>query len=487
MTIEEACQRLAKRSFELDCHEIRFEREGKVPRVFGGPGNVWRDETGSLNFKVHLGQKDFSAAWQDTLGGSLPPGELIPDEFLFKISAKAYDGISWTGTGWPGGLSNLLAGAGTATGVLSELKSDSSGFERPGLKEERVWVYLPYLLEFPKITATHTQTETGGGARSDSTAWDHATVAIGRDKFTINPREGYTEIECIFGPGGIADDRHVKVLESLQFALGQLLHPCALLRAEKGIWSASLLSSDPAVCESWRQFPPINWERFWDRAPVYEIAKAYYQAITTRTKEARQDLARGVFAIIRSAGVPVEASVLGVSVAIETLIDATFPELKRSNQEFIDEIERLRSNLANIKQSDGSELKLSEEMLRRLNGSLDTMKAKGAANAIRALLPRLNLEQRLYESWNTLRNKYAHGGAIPQSRFAEIYDHLRNVIYLGWSIVLASIEYAGPRTNYSLRGQPPVTAAGEIIKAPGVPISNEPNGSQASETEEPKN
>jgi hypothetical protein len=127
MTIEEACQQLAKRVFELDCSEIRFEREGKAPLTFGGPGNIWRDETGSLNFKVHLSESDFRAAWQDRLSGTLPPGELIPDELLFKISVTAYDGIRWTGTGWPGRLSNLLAGSGIATGTLSELKSDSSG------------------------------------------------------------------------------------------------------------------------------------------------------------------------------------------------------------------------------------------------------------------------------------------------------------------------------------------------------------------------
>jgi hypothetical protein len=470
MTIEDACQQLAKRTFELDCREIRFKRQGKTPLTFGGPGNIWRDSTGSLSFKAHLAQSDFLAAWNDPLRMSLPPGELVPDDFLFKISAAGYDGVAWSGMCWPGGLSNLLVGSGTVTGTVQELKSDSYGAIKPTISEDRVWVYLPYSLDFPKITPTRTRIVTGGGVQTDTTAWDHATLEIGKEKFTVAPRDGYTEIECVFASGGIADERHRKTLESLQFALGQLMHPCAMLFVEKGLWYASLFSSDPTVCESWRQHPPLNWRTFrWDQVRVYEIAKAYYRAIANRSGDARHDLARGVFAIIRSSGAPVEASVLGVSVAVETLVDATFPELKRSSTEFIAEVERLRPNLPDLKKSDGSDLKLSEEMLGRLNGCLDTMKAKGAANAIRTLLPKLHLEQRLYDSWNILRNKYAHGGAIPLPRLGEIYDHVRNVVYLAWSIVLHSIDYNGPRTNYSLRGQPPVTVNGDIIKNPHNP------------------
>jgi hypothetical protein len=177
-----------------------------------------------------------------------------------------------------------------------------------------------------------------------------------------------------------------------------------------------------------------------------------------RSKEARHDLARGVFAVIRSSGAPVEAAVLGVSVAIETLVDATYPDLKKTSADFIAEIEDFRARLP--------DLELSPEITRRLNGCLNTMKAEGTANALRNLLPKLHLEQRLFDSWNTLRNRYAHGGAIPWSRVDEIYDHVRNVVYLAWSIVIESIGYTGPRTNYSLRGQPPVSALGEVIKYP---------------------
>jgi hypothetical protein len=472
MRIEEACERLAKRTFDLDCSEIRFERKGKIPRSFRGPGNIWLDETGSLRFKVHLAQSDFLSAWQDILQNVLPRGEILPDEFLFEISITPYEGGIWTGKGWPGGLSNLLAGVGTATGGLSELKSESFGVETSAISEELVPIYLPYLLDFPKITATQTEVVKGGGSQSKSIAWDHSTIEIGNEKFTINLRENYTEIECVFGSGGISDDRPSKVLESLQFALAQILHPCALLRFEKGVSSASLLSSDPKVNEGRPQSPPLNSHTFWERARVYDIAKDYYQAISNRSKEARHDLARGVFAVIQSSGAPVEASVLGVSVAMETLIEATFPELKESSLEFIQEIEFLRPLLKTLKQEDGTEIKLSEEMLRRLNGCLNIMKAKGAANAIRGLVGKLKLEKRLYDSWDVLRNRYAHGGAIPSSRLGEVYNHQRNVIYLAWSIVLASINYTGPRTNYSLRGHPTVTLAGEVIKPP-VPRSSE--------------
>jgi hypothetical protein len=224
-----------------------------------------------------------------------------------------------------------------------------------------------------------------------------------------------------------------------------------------------------AQCEHWRA---NFWDPRPDPLPVYHIVKGYYETIAGRSEERRHDLAREVFAIISSAGAPVEAAVLGVSVAIETLVNATFPELKKSSPEFINAVESFRTNLSSLKLSNGSDLKLSAEMQRRLNGSLDRMKEQGVANAIRALLPKLQLENRLYDSWNTLRNNYAHGGAIPLSRIGEIHDHVRNVIYLAWSIVLSSIDYKGPRTNYSLRGRPRVTANGETIKDPSMQNSN---------------
>ena len=100
-----------------------------------------------------------------------------------------------------------------------------------------------------------------------------------------------------------------------------------------------------------RQHPPLNWRSlFWEPHHVYEIASAYYEAVLPRSEEAWYDLARGVFSLIRSSGAPVESSVLGVSVAIETLVDATFPELKETSADFKEEIENFRARLTGLEE-----------------------------------------------------------------------------------------------------------------------------------------
>ena len=132
--------------------------------------------------------------------------------------------------------------------------------------------------------------------------------------------------------------------------------------------------------------------------------------------------------------------------AAETLIEASFPNIVRRDDTFRDEVKNF---LAHVDQDS-----LSKTFYSRLKGCLDSLLETRNSDRLGEFTRRYKLEKRVFESWRYLRNKSAHGGLVPTSKFEETFRKLCDVHYLCYSIVLAFIGYKGPRTNYAKSGFP---------------------------------
>jgi hypothetical protein len=61
----------------------------------------------------------------------------------------------------------------------------------------------------------------------------------------------------------------------------------------------------------------------------------------------------------------------------------------------------------------------------------------------------------VYKAWKKPRNPSSHGMQILQTaEFKKLWDRLSKVLHLCHSIVPVSIDYEGPRTNYTVPGYP---------------------------------
>jgi hypothetical protein len=61
----------------------------------------------------------------------------------------------------------------------------------------------------------------------------------------------------------------------------------------------------------------------------------------------------------------------------------------------------------------------------------------------------------VYKAWKKTRNPSSHGMQILQTaEFKKLWDRLSKVLHLCHSIVPVSIDYEGPRTNYTVPGYP---------------------------------
>ena len=93
------------------------------------------------------------------------------------------------------------------------------------LSSDLVTLYIPKGIEFPENAATQTKIFCYGKEAAGSTSRDCAEVKIGEEEMRKHPIGNHTQIECRFEKSGIARNRHVRIQEALEFALGQLLTP----------------------------------------------------------------------------------------------------------------------------------------------------------------------------------------------------------------------------------------------------------------------
>jgi hypothetical protein len=176
------------------------------------------------------------------------------------------------------------------------------------------------------------------------------------------------------------------------------------------------------------------------------MVESYYRAFLDNHGEESHQISAGLFSLIKTARGPLELQTLAASVAAETLIGASFPNIVPRNDTFRDEVKNFAGAL--------DQNSLSQTFYSRLNGCLDSLLETRNSDLVREFTRRYSLEQRVFESWRDLRNKSAHGGLVSTSKFDETFRKLCDVHYLCYNIVLAFIGYTGPRTNYAQSGFP---------------------------------
>jgi len=65
-----------------------------------------------------------------------------------------------------------------------------------------------------------------------------------KEKVEIFVKDGYTEIHCLVKQGGIATNRHWRMVEAIEFAIGQSIYPCGILVCENGKSIVALNSTE---------------------------------------------------------------------------------------------------------------------------------------------------------------------------------------------------------------------------------------------------
>lgn len=95
--LDDLAKKYVGKSFEIDCVDIEIHGfENNQPPIFKGPGVIYGDRVGLLNYKIY-NQINVSKDILDYLKRIRENDD--PQKTNIRFFAKSYDGIEWSG-GW---------------------------------------------------------------------------------------------------------------------------------------------------------------------------------------------------------------------------------------------------------------------------------------------------------------------------------------------------------------------------------------------------
>ena len=358
------CTDFAERKFRLECSSLHFERQGRQPLKFWGLGHISQTNDGKLEYLAHVDAavvQRIRAVHKSA--SSRPSGTVLKKEDYFKFEATSYSGPSWTGRVAEPSLRTRLSGPGIVYGSVPEIRS-----EHQLLLEELsdyATLFLPNPIDFPTNSATQTLVLRNQIERNNASAYDCAAFKIGPEEFLIYNTGLHAEIECTLEKGSIDANRHLRMREALEFALGQLIIPCAF-ELISGNKKTTILRSSVFGPE-WvnKQQPPLRFDNVPFQPEVYSMVESYYRAFLHKHDKEGHPISAGLFSLIKTAWGPLELQTLAASVAAETLIEAGFKKIVPLDDTFRSEVKDFIAHLDR-----GS---LSKGFYSRLKGSLDSM------------------------------------------------------------------------------------------------------------------
>ncbi|MDP3072291.1 MAG: hypothetical protein Q8N18_18515 [Opitutaceae bacterium] len=438
-------EHVAEKQFRAECSRITLVREGAKPLHLEGPGSLSQDATGRLCFELRPDAKSHRALLDDYNRGAAV-GQIIPESDYFEITAHESGGFApWCGkVAYVDMRTGLMSGGvvfGSPDGLSREHFPATTPPEREG-----VTLYLEGPISFPIHDKTITDVQRGGKTVLSRQHWDHTRFQIDHEEFSLVDCGSYTLLECLLEPGGIGRYRHVRMLEALQFALGQTMHPSAIFLNSAAGRRATIRSFARAEQKGAGVRPPLAFSMGPGPSAVFGIVEAYYRRVLEWTDADWHTVTRRGYQLIQAGGSPVEIMALAYSVATEGAIGDCFSALAQSSPEFAAEIDRLIGLMPGLNASPAT--------TQRLVGSLRAMKHTRNSDRLRAFIAQCGLPPAVLEAWTRTRNSAAHGVDTPRFDAQARLNDLLRILHLFYSIVLTFVRYSGPRTDYLTSGHP---------------------------------
>jgi hypothetical protein len=440
-------QSFLKGEFKAECFRIELKREGANPLHFSGPGIIEQDKNYVLNFRLHIDQETIKALVAD-LNRPREMGKIIAHEEYFNFTAYTYNLPVWNAEIAAIGCTMGLSNGGIAFGLLPEMFKIFDQLPNECIKDSARLVARE-AIEFPETAVTETEVKRGGKMRRKDSSRDHAAFMLHEEKFELSKLDNGTELSCVFDKGGINDNKHVRIQEAMQFALGQQFQPCVLKltsgKTEVTVLRSTAFRGDRKV----RQNPPLIFKgKAWTPA-AYEIAKAFYSKICEHKEEKWHPVSSHVYYLLQAGSAAVELQCLALGVAAEGIADTCHESLADVSDEFKKEVDEALAKIAL--------LGFSESLSNRVSGAVINMKQARGSDRIRAFVVNNNFDQGIFKSWQRVRNAAAHGGRLESSSIEKTLSDLNNVLHLCYAMLLSFASYQGVRTDYSTPGQPDVT------------------------------
>ena len=449
---EEVLDRLLFGAKEIDCPKMELARASVAkPCVFAGPGYIRRDEDGPLLFKIYPADLPDGFKFQDEWTGSSAAGRLIEKSRYYTLTATDYVGQTWSSDfilpGFTTGPSGVMV-----HGNVRELRSEKT----MTYSYDSRFFRLLFLedTDIPCNAATQTTVARAGEENAfPSISLNLATFSSCGFDFVLQREAGELVVEVKSG-NDMPPQLESRVIESLEFVLARSLH-CRI--SEKVVGSSSTIRVTAArkMSPHTTTPPPLHLNAVQAHSPlncVWEMFDRYLNFILPHDRPDRHPCSIFIYKAREASANSPDARALGVTVAVEGMVNALHYSIGQPSPELKEAISVLKSF---VKTWPGIPEWEGETSLRaRLPGLINQLTSVRAVDRLYGLAQQGCVDTRLIDAWKSLRNPMAHAELPDPTARQAFYDKILAATVLLNQLVFAAIGYSGFYSDYSIHGFP---------------------------------
>ncbi len=456
------CAKFADLDFKVECSDIVLSFRGIVPVEVKGPGELWQDDKGSLQFKVYLTTEGHEALTQH-IHKARVAGQLLGDEDFIELVAYDFTGQVWSAQSVFPNLPFFGLNGGLATGTLNQL---CQRIKLPDTASKtQVAVRFLGKIRFPANKSTKTETHVGEYMAGSSVSLNVAMLEAREHQFSIYLEGDHTVVAALV-PSGMDEMTVVANIQAaLQFVTGNELTP---LTVEATIGDNEILTllSARTTGPKGAIYPPIKAQAVDFDGHFWRLFSDYFLYVANYAAEDRHPVSNFISMTIESSVASMEAGLLALGVGVEGVASHTLViNGATPSAELIEELDRIDEAVSTVK--------MSEATRNRLKGTLSGLRRIRVTDLLKAFVTNHSLAEGSYAAWSKLRNTMFHGSSLGGDNVEMTLQRRGIVITLLYSLVFEAIGYYGPFINYGVKGWPqsnwPMSA-----------LSNEPVTSMAS-------
>lgn len=432
-------QDFVERKLKIECKCITLTQCKENPAVIFGPGEIWQDADGVLQFKFFvIDPASYRAV--SIFNRVVEIGKLIPGDQYFSLKAEEFHRPAWTSERVMFPDSRGASDCGVVYGTLSDLVNLREYDHSNPPKKDSAEAWLKGKLDFPCNRLTETKRVIGGEERNWSSSRDVAQFDHGGEFEFEFSKEGENVKVSVGVPRGYALKKLIsRMQEALQFVSGGEVLVMAVefqtnhegqIREE--IWLRSVGEHHGKTIAPPTRFSSCQCNGFW------RLFSLYLDFALTDKTDMMHPLSWRIHGVIGAHAASIETEVLVLTTAVEWLA-GHFPT--EADTDFQRDLK--------VVQDAVTDAIISKKSRSRISGSLSGMKKTRNTDMLRAFITKHDLDEGFFDAWKNLRNPAAHGDGLKDRDLASTLRLKDQVLCLFYSLIFSLIGYSGRRIDYS--------------------------------------
>ncbi len=425
----------------LKCPQMTIHRGGSAPLRFSGGGTISQQPFGPLKVVLFV-----PAGWTTDISNQLlreafatKPGTLLGPNELYALEAIDLNGRVWIATDLFLHARQLL---GRETGVIETEANELRTVQvSPGSPTEmRTFSSATPEIPVNDVTERRTTAFDEGGSTSSVDLWRMTEGAL---ELGIRRIPGGLRVTCAVANGTLPIGIDSRIDEALWFCLGVLSDWCIKQERIDGSWCTTLRRNDDYSRNRGKR-PLAPWPRGRDND--YSRMYCRYLAFVMKGAPERFHPLSVVWrSVLMAEGVGLEDVARALSIGLEAVAVANFPDLMEEDAAAKAEIDALLIALGTINSS--------PELKRRVERAVKRFGGPNARTGLKRLVEERFLRDHHRKAWESVRHRVAHGTESKLDVEA-LLEHCDAVYQALVILTLHVIGYDGNFQDHTTTGWP---------------------------------